>query len=334
MTCVEILVLRHAQPSSIAITFDVLATANRVRQAAGRAPPFTVRVTGSGARSVQGLMGTALRASGGTGEPRLVIVPGLGLSDEAAIAHGLARRGAVEAGERLRQAAAGGAEIATSCTGTFLVAEAGLLQGRRATTTWWLAPLFRQRYPEVELDTDALVVRDGAITTAGAAMAHLDLMLALVARHAGRTVAGLCARYLLLDERRSQARYMALGHLAASDERVARAERFARQRLEAGFTMEELAEAACLSPRTFARRLQQTLGMSPVRFVQKLRVERAVELLETTRLPFATIAQRVGYAEPSTLRRLIHREHGAQPRRLRGESAGALAAVTPGRAPS
>ncbi|MDP3762382.1 MAG: helix-turn-helix domain-containing protein [Ramlibacter sp.] len=319
MTFVEVLVLKHAQASSIAITFDVLATANRLRQSAGRAPPFAVGVTGSGARSVQGLMRAALPTGTGDGEPSLVIVPGLGLSDEASMAQGLARRGAVEGRERLLHAAAAGAEIATSCSGTFLVAEAGLLQGRRATTTWWLAPLFRQRYPGVKLDTDALIVRDGLITTAGAAMAHLDLMLALVARHAGRPLADLCAQYLLLDERRSQARYMALGHLAAGDERVARAERFARHRLEAGFTMDDLAEAACLSPRTFARRLQQTLGMSPVRFVQKLRVERAVELLETTRLPFGTIAQRVGYAEPSTLRRLIRREHGAEPRRFRGK---------------
>lgn len=319
MTSVEILVLKHAQASSIAITFDVLAAANRLRQSGGRAPAFSVRVTGSGARSVQGLMGAAVPAARVAVEPRLVVVPGLGLSDETSIAKGLARRGAVEARERLRQASARGAEIATSCSGTFLVAEAGLLDGRRATTTWWLAPLFRQRYPDVRLDTDALILRDGAITTAGAAMAHLDLMLALVARHAGRPIAELCARYLLLDERRSQARYMALAHLAAGDERVARAERFARQSLETGFTMDELAQAACLSPRTFARRLQQTVGMSPVRFVQKLRVERAVELLETTRLPFGTIAERVGYAEPSTLRRLIRRERGAEPRRLRGE---------------
>lgn len=318
MVSVEILVLKYAQASSVAITFDVLATANRLRQSAGRTPPFAVRAAGSGARSVRGLVSAALPAGSG-GEPKLVIVPGLGLADESSMVQGLARRGAVEGRERLLHAAACGAEIATSCSGTFLVAETGLLQGRRATTTWWLAPLFRRRYPGVTLDTDALIVRDGTITTAGAAMAHLDLMLALVARHAGRPLADLCARYLLLDERRSQARYMALEHLAAGDEHVARAERFARHRLEAGFTMDDLAEAACLSPRTFARRLQQTLGMSPVRFAQKLRVERAVELLETTRLPFGTIAQRVGYAEPSTLRRLIRREHGAEPRRLRGE---------------
>lgn len=318
MTFVEMLVLKNAQASSIAITTDVLATANRLRQSTGRAAPFAVCVSGSGASAARGLAAAALPGTD-DGEPTLVIVPGLGLSDETSMAQGLARRGAVEARERLQQAANRGAEIATSCSGTFLLAEAGLLQGRRATTTWWLAPLFRQRYPAVQLDTDALIVRDGPITTAGAAMAHLDLMLALVARHAGRPLADLCARYLLLDERRSQARYMALGHMAAGDERIRRAERFARHHLEAGFTMDDLAEAACLSPRTFARRLQQALGLSPVRFVQKLRVERAVELLETTRLPFSTIAERVGYAEPSTLRRLIRREHGAEPRRFRGE---------------
>lgn len=320
MIPVEMLVLGHAQASSISITLDVLAAANRLRQASGRAAPFSLRITGPGARSAQRLAGTALPAASADGAPRLIIVPALGLSDEASIAQGLASRGARQARERLAGAAAAGVEIATSCSGTFLLAEAGLLRARRATTTWWLAPLFRQRYPDVKLDTDALIVRDGPITTAGAAMAHIDLMLALVARHGGRQLANLCARYLVLDERRSQAPYMALGHLTAGDERVARAERFARQRLESGFTMDDLAAAACLSPRTFSRRLQQAVGISPVRFVQKLRVERAVELLETTRLPFGAIAQRVGYAEPSTLRRLIQRERGAQPRRLRGDA--------------
>lgn len=319
MTPVEILILKNAQASSIAITFDVLATANRLRQAAGRKPPFVIHATGTGARAAQALVGAPSAANGGQHTARLVIVPGLGLSDAASIAQGLARRGAVQARTRLQEAAAGGAEIATSCSGTFLVAQAGLLNGRRATTTWWLANEFRQRFADVRLDTDALIVRDGNITTAGAAMAHLDLMLDLVARHASRALADMCSRYLLLDARRSQARYMVLAHLSAADERIARAERFARQSLETGFTIDQLAQAACLSPRTFARRLQQTLGLSPVQFVQKLRVERAVELLETTRLPLGTIAERVGYAEPSTLRKLIQRERGTEPRQLRGE---------------
>jgi transcriptional regulator GlxA family with amidase domain len=217
----------------------------------------------------------------------------------------------------LRQAFATGTEVASSCSGVFLLAAAGLLDGRRATTSWWLAPLFRRLFPAVTLDTESMVVRDGQVTTAGAAMAQLDLMLSIVARHGDPSLAETCARYLLLEQRSSQARYMAIGFLAASDDRIARAEQWARSRLDESFPIGALAGAAGLSSRTFARRLERTTGLSPVRFVQRLRVERAVELLETTRLSFDEVARRVGYAEPSTLRRLLRREGIAGAREIR-----------------
>jgi len=98
-----------------------------------------------------------------------------------------------------------GAALAASCASTFLLAEARLLDGRRATTTWWLAPQFRDRYPDVELMTDRMVVADWPIATGGAAMAQMELMLAVVDRFAGPGLARACANHLLLDERRSQA---------------------------------------------------------------------------------------------------------------------------------
>ena len=313
---VEVLVLKGAMASSIALTLDVLATANQVRAAAGRAPAFRVRLSGSGAPATRAFMGLAGGAEP-LGRPAIVIVPGLGLTTEAAVTARLKQRDAVAARRILVAAVAQGAEICTSCSGAFLFASAGLLAGRRATTTWWLAPLFRRLHPDVRLDTDALLVTDGPVTTAGAAMAQVDLMLAVVARHADARLADHCARYLLLDQRRSQSRYMALGFLAAADERIARADAFARKRLADDIKVDDLAAAAGLSPRTFARRVARATGLSPVRFLQRLRVERAMELLETTRLPFDEIACQVGYAEPSTLRRLIRRNGGEGPRALR-----------------
>jgi transcriptional regulator GlxA family with amidase domain len=224
----------------------------------------------------------------------------------------------------LLTAAARGTEIATSCSGVFLLASTGLLDGRRVTTTWWLAPLFRRLHPAVMLDTDALVVRDRGLTTAGAAMAQMDLMLAVVAQYAGAKLADECARYLLLDQRRSQSRYMALGFLAAADPQIAKAEAWARKRLDKAFTVDDVAKAAGLAPRTFARRVKSTTGQSPVRFLQRLRVDAAIELIETTRLPFEEIARRVGYVEPSTLRRLLQRTAGQGPRGLRGGAPGKL----------
>lgn len=314
---VEVLVLRGAMPSSVALTIDVLATANRLRASAGRAPAFQIRVSGSGARATRAFMGEILGRAAPSGQPAIVIVPGLGLTTEAAIAARFRQRDAVAARRILLNAVAHGAEVCTSCSGSFLFAACGLLGGRRATTTWWLAPLFRRLHPDVRLDTDALVVIDGPVTTAGAAMAQVDLVLSIVARHGGARLADHCARYLLLDQRRSQARYMALGFLAAADDRVARAEAWARKRLGEDFRVDALAAAAGLSPRTFARRIERATGLSPVRFLQRLRVERAMELLETSRLSLDEIAGQVGYAEPSTLRRLIRNNGGERPRALR-----------------
>jgi len=314
---VEVLVPKGAMPSSVALTLDVLATANQVRASAGRVPAFRVRISGSGARATRAFMGGVLGRAAPIGRPAIVIVPGLGLTTEAAVAARLKQRDVVAARRLLTEAVARGAEVCTSCSGTFLFAACGLLAGRRATTTWWLAPLFRRLHPDVRLDTDALVVIDGPVTTAGAAMAQVDLMLSIVARHGGARLADQCARYLLLDHRRSQSRYMALGFLAVADERVARAEAWARKRLGEDFKVDHLAAAAGLSPRTFARRVGRATGLSPVRFLQRLRVERAIELLETSRLSMEEIACEVGYAEPSTLRRLIRSHGGTQPRALR-----------------
>jgi transcriptional regulator GlxA family with amidase domain len=319
MTTIEVLVLRGAMASSVAITFDVLATANRLRRIAGSPPAFGVDVTGSGARSAKRL--AAQLGDAPSSAASLIVVPGLGLTSETAIVEGLGRRDVALARKRLMEAESGGTRLAASCSSVFLLAAAGVLEGRRATTTWWLAPVFRRLFPRVHLDTDALVIVDGSSTTAGAAMAHMDLMLAVVARYAGAPLASECARYLLLDERRSQAPYVSHAVLAGTDETVARARRWACDRLEEGVTVDGLAAAVGLAPRTFARRVEQAIGLSPVRFLQRLRVERAVELVQTTRLSFEEIARRVGYAEPSTLRRLMQKEGCAGPRDLRARSA-------------
>jgi transcriptional regulator GlxA family with amidase domain len=321
MVTVDVLVLSGAMPSSVAITFDVLATANRLRSARGRRPAFDVRVAGSGSRQMRPLFGP-VRPSDASVLADVLVLPGLGATTEAEIIARLQRRDAVAASRAVVAAIDRGAEVATSCSGTFLVASTGALDGRRATSSWWLAPIFRRMHPRVKLDTDALVVTDGPVTTAGAAMAQMDLALSLVTRHGGAQLADECARYLLLDERRSQTRYMALGFLSASNPAVAKAEAWARARLEHMFSVDEMAAAAGLSPRTFARHVERATGLSPVRFVQRLRAERAIELIETTHLPIDEVARRVGYSEPSTLRRVLQQFARRGPRELRAARGG------------
>jgi transcriptional regulator GlxA family with amidase domain len=314
MTNVEVLLLGGSMPSSVAISFDILATANRLREAAGRPPPFAAFATGPGARALR-----SFSAPVGVkqGEADVLVVPGAGFASETEVADGLRGSEAAAARRRIGAAAASGCDIAASCSSTFLLASAGLLDGRRATTTWWLAPAFRRMFPAVHLEADAVVVADGGYTTAGAAMAHINLMLALVARCASPSLADLCARYMLLDRRGSQAPYMSLAMLCTGDEKVAKVEAWARERLADGIGVGELGAAAGLEPRTFARRVKRATGLTPVAFLQRLRVERATDLLETTRLPFEEIAHRVGYSEPSTLRRLLRQQKGVAPREVR-----------------
>ena len=313
-----IVTLAGAMPSSVTITLDVLIYANRLCTQAGRPAPFDIRLFGSGAPHFAAFVDPAAASADA---PELVLVPAQGLSKAPSIAERLDEPDAEDARLALVRAAGAGAHIASSCTGTLLLASSGLLDGRRATTAWWLAPLRRDLFPRVRLDTAELVLSDGAFTTAGAAMAQMDLMVGIVARFAGSEIAARCARIMVLDERRSQMPYMAIGLLAAGDDKVARAAAWARAALERGTNVNEIAAAVGVSPRTFARRVQRTTGLSPIQFLQRVRVERAIELIETTRLPVEEVARQVGYAEPSTLRVLIRRTYGIGPRELRSRAA-------------
>lgn len=302
---IEILILKGAFPSSVAVTFDLFATANRLREINRRPAPFALRAIGSGAKQARAFIG----GKDATGPADALIIPGLGLNGEQEISRRLAERDARSARQMLLAAAENKVTIAAACSSVFLLASAGILDGRRATTTWWLAPLFRKLHPDVLLDADALVVRDGPFTTAGAALAQLDLCLSLVNRFAGTKLADACARFLLLDQRRSQARYMALGYLTGGDDRVRRAERWAREHLDNALSVDDMAKAAGLGLRTFARRVERATGFTPLQLLQGLRMERAIELIETTQMPFDDIAQRVGYADASALRRLLRKQN-------------------------
>jgi len=141
-----------------------------------------------------------------------------------------------------------GTTIASACAGTFLLAEAGILDGLRATTTWWLSPAFRARYPRVEVDHTQMVITCDGITTAGAAFGHIDLALAIV-RAGSPSLADLVARYLVVDERPSQSAYTIPGALAQSDPTVAAFERWTREHLGERISMGDAAKAIGVSER-------------------------------------------------------------------------------------
>jgi transcriptional regulator GlxA family with amidase domain len=247
-----------------------------------------------------------------------VVVPALNTGRPEQLVPALDRRDVKRAKEQLRKWHAEGARIAASCIGSFIVAETGLLDHQEATTTWWLAPLFRQRYPNVRLDEARMLVPSDIGVTAGAAMGHLDLALWLI-RQASPELAAIVSRYLLADLRSSQAPFIIPNHLAQADPLIQRFERWARDRLKQGFSLQDAAEALATSPRTLQRRCEAVLGKSPLSYFQDLRVERAQSLLHGSGLDIEAIAAEVGYEDGATLRTLIRERLGRGVRELRAD---------------
>ncbi|KPI20643.1 transcriptional regulator with aminotransferase type sensor, AraC family [Actinobacteria bacterium OV450] len=304
--------------SGLATVFDVLQMANELRTELPHPPPRweLTRVSGQGAvRTASGHVIEA-RAAEDAPRPDLLVVPGAGPKQPAPLLDWVAAPERGPEREVLCRARAEGVPLAAACTSTFLLAEAGVLDGLTATTSWWLAPAFRQTYPQVTLDEGHMLVHAAGVTTAGAAMAHLDLALALV-QQASPALADLTARYLVVDHRPTQAGYAIPSHLARTDPTVSAFERWVRAHLDEPLRMAEAARAVGASERTLQRAVDKVLGISPLRFVQSVRLEQAAHLLRTTNLPTETVARRVGYENASTLTTLLRRRLGTTPGRLR-----------------
>ncbi|NRF68183.1 helix-turn-helix domain-containing protein [Aquincola sp. S2] len=325
MKTVWILVPDGVMDSSLAITLDVLRTAQAIAARTRGVGQFQFRVLGARAQVRTGC-GLRLRTDatfrqaereGAT--PQWVIVPALGEYGARLAAH-LSQPDALQAQRLLRALAARklrSLRIGASCASVFLLAEAGLLAQRSATTTWWLAADFRARYPDVILDERRMVVPDGPLVTAGSAFSQLDLMLAVLGDLVGVRIADLCARYLLIDRRPSQARYMIAAHAQQHDPVIGAAERWIDEHLTEPMTVRALAQAAAMSEKTFSRRVQAATGLSPIRLIQRRRLMMATHLIETTKTPIEQVAAQVGYRDSTTLRRLIRRDLDTSPSGLR-----------------
>lgn len=198
--------------------------------------------------------------------------------------------------------------LASTCSGSCLVAGAGLLDGRRCTTSWWLAPYFMKEFPEVVLDAEELVVQDGQFLTSGGVTSALDLALWMVGHFGGEDLRQLTAKVLVTDTNRaSQAPYVASAMMQGDGAVIERARRWINQRIGQAWTTEQLASHCNLSSRTLLRRFQDGLGVTPALYAQQLRVERAKALLETTPLSFEEITSRCGYEAVSTFSQVFKR---------------------------
>jgi transcriptional regulator GlxA family with amidase domain len=323
MKTILILALDGVMASSLAITIDTLNAGLGFLAATGK--PHRIRIVTAGyKRHVSTGGGLTLRAdvlfreiTAGDTKPDWIIIPGCGLVNDAAITARFAQKDAVEALKLLQGMADGSVRIGASCSSVFLLAEAGLLDGRRATTTWWLASAFRARFPHITLEETRMVISDGPCTTAGAAFSQLDLALAVVADTMGAGVARLCSRYMLIDHRASQARYMIPTHIQHIDPTVVAAERWIDDHLAAPISVTTLSSALAVSPKTLSRRIAAATGLPPIKFIQRRRLLHASHLIETTSLSIEAVASRVGYQDGTALRKLIKREFGATPSALR-----------------
>jgi transcriptional regulator GlxA family with amidase domain len=304
---VDVLVLDGVFDLGLSAVLDVFQTANELIEAAGLVVPrFELRIVGvrKAVKTSQGLSVPVHAVAPRT--PDCVVVPAIGFKMPAPLEAALARPDIRDAASVLLKWAESGATMTAACVGTFVMAESGLLDHQHATTTWWLAPLFRKRYPNVLLDESNMIVKSGRFVTAGAALSHIDLALWLV-RGVSPQLASLTAKYLIVDSRPSQSAYALTDHLIHSDPMVQRFESWARARLRRGFSLDDAAKAVGSSKRTLARRMQSVLGRSPLSYFQSLRVERAVHLLKTGTTSVDEVAARVGYAEGATLRTLLRR---------------------------
>lgn len=286
-------------------------------------PAFRVRTASIAGRPVEAEGGIRIQpelALDELGPTDLVFVPAASLDLEAT----LERNAPVI--EFLRTAHGGGARIAGVCTGVSLLAAAGLLDGRRATTHWGVVETYRTRFPAVDWQPESVVTEDGGLYCGGGVYAALDLALYLVERYGTREMALECARSLLIEMPRDCQAGFAVLPVGGShaDEDVTRAEDWIRAHCRDEIHFEALATRLGMSPRNFIRRFKKATGLSPIDYLQRLRVRAARRMLEEGDLGVQEVCSRVGYGDPAFFRRVFKRHTGLTPAAYRkkfGEAA-------------
>jgi transcriptional regulator GlxA family with amidase domain len=308
---IGVLVVDEVFDTGLAILLDTFETANDL--AGERRFDVTVMSPRSRVRTHHGALIPV--ADPPSRAPDLAIVPALACKRPETIVAALERPDVIELAELVAHYSRK-AHVAAACTGTFVLGASGILEGHRATTSWWLGPTFRARFPGVELDESEMLVADRRTLTAGAALAHLDLALAVI-RQRSPELASLVGRYLLIEDRPSQAPFVVPSHVAHDDDLVKRFERWVRENLDKPFDLGIAAKKVGTSERTLQRRIRTVLGKPPIAFVQELRIERAVHLLRVTQDSVDDIATAVGYEDGTTLRTLLRKKLQLGVRELR-----------------
>jgi transcriptional regulator GlxA family with amidase domain len=244
-----------------------------------------------------------------------------GESFDTVIVGGSAVPGALTPGvtKFLQRAVQRSRRVAATCTGAFVLAEAGLLDGRRATTHWNAARKLQARFPNVKVEEDRIFIVDGPVWTSAGMTAGIDLTLAMVEKDLGAEVARGVAKKLVVYHRRAggQSQFSALLELEPKSDRIQNALAYARNNLDKALTVGELAQAANLSPRQFSRAFRAETGQSPAKAIENLRLEAARLSMEQSRHPIDVIARQTGFADRDRMRRAFLRAFGQPPQVIR-----------------
>jgi transcriptional regulator GlxA family with amidase domain len=297
---VEVLAFPAVQLLDIAGPFQVFASANDLAEERGNAPPYSLRLVAQPGAAVTASAGVELSTG-----PLSAVDATL---DTLLVAGGRGRQEAAADPlllDWLRSRAKRARRIASVCTGAFLLAAAGLLDGRRAATHWSVCAELARRHPAVRVEPDPIFLRDGPVWTSAGVTAGIDLSLALVEEDLGRSMALAVARYLVMFLKRpgGQAQFSAVLSLQSAEDRFGGLHDWINDHLADDISLPVLASKTGMSERSFSRHYARATGVTPGRAVERLRVEAARRLLSESRLPVKRIATRCGFGSEETMRR-------------------------------
>ncbi|NWN46577.1 GlxA family transcriptional regulator [Pseudomonas sp. MAFF 301514] len=305
---ITLLLADRCSAASATTALEMLSAANLFADS----PPFEVAVASLDGHAVEAWGGQRLQVDHALAQivqTDLVLIPGFLFTLKEALPTFPAYA------PWLREQHARGAVLASMCTAAFLLAESGVLQGLRATTHWAFAELFRRRYPDVSLEDAQLLCEENRVITSGGATAAMDLMLHLIRRFGSPELAHTCGRYLLIDNVRSEQSVYAMWSLPKShgDAEILRVQYWLEQHFAEPVVIDEVARQFGFGVRNFKRRFKEATGFTPIAYLQTLRLERAKQMLESTRMTLESITYAVGYEDSNSFRRLFQQRVGLLP---------------------
>ena len=316
---VTVLGFDQAYASAITGALDLFALAGvswQRMQGESPRPQFQVRLASAGAKPVQCINQIELKAHiaiEALESTDLLLIPTIGGNIEKVL---LNNRGLLA---HIQRHFLAGADIASNCSGAFFLAEAGILDGKEATTHWGYAELFKQRYPAVNLKAEKLITQQGSIFCAGGGTAWYDLALLLIERYSGHDIARSTAKAHVMDMARgNQAAYGSLhSRKYHQDADILKIQDYLENHYARHIRLDTLAQQFNLSPRTFIRRFKQATQQSPLHYLQTLRIEAAKKLLEVSSDSLETVVNQVGYEDLSSFTRLFKQRTELSPSQYR-----------------